>query len=92
MGKEKLEREHAELKSRLAELVDFINSGEYYKLNEREKMLLGTQRYGMEMYINALSMRLWGVADVPNSSMMMSGLLASMLMPTGTPSGISSAS
>lgn len=81
MDKEKLEQEQAELKVRLAELVDFINSEEYYKLDEREKMLLGTQRYGMEMYINSLSMRLWGERDVPNSSAMMGGLLASMLMP-----------
>lgn len=82
MEKEKLEKEHAELKARLAELVDLINSEEFYKLDDRERVLLGSQRAGMEMYINALSIRLWGVTDFPNNSMMMSSLLASMMMPT----------
>lgn len=60
MNKEKLSRQHAELKSQLAELVDFINSEEYYKQSDGEKQLIATQRAGMEMTINAMSVRLWG--------------------------------
>lgn len=83
MEKEKLEQEHAQLKERLAELVDFINSEEYYKQEDVEKQLLATQRSGMEMYLNSLSLRLWGRNEC-NSSMssMLPLLMSTMLMPS----------
>lgn len=63
MNEVKLEFEHIQLKKDLEELVDFINSADYYKLNEHEKQLIATQRCGMEIYMNALSVRLWGNGD-----------------------------
>lgn len=85
MKREEMEKEHSELKARLAELVDFISSPEYYTLDNREKSLLTMQRSGMETYISALSIRLWCTTDIPNSSMMLSNLLASMFMPPSIP-------
>lgn len=88
MEKKKLEQEHAQLKERLAELVAFINSEEYYKENDVEKQLIATQRSGMEMYLNALSLRLWGKNECnPSMSSMLPLLMSTMLMPTfGSPS------
>lgn len=81
MNREKVKEEHVQLKERLAELVDFINSEEYYKLGDSERQLISTQRTGMEMYLNALSVRLWGdISSVnPLSSSLMSLMLSSML-------------
>lgn len=84
MNKEKLEQEHAQLKERLAELVDFINSADYYRQNDVEKQLIATQRSGMEMYLNALSIRLWGNNQIGNplSSSMIGLLMSSMMLPS----------
>lgn len=83
MEKEKLEQEHAQLKERLAELVDFINSEEFYKQDDVDKQLIATQRSGMEMYLNALSLRLWGRNDCnPSMSSMLPLLMSTMLMPS----------
>ena len=46
MNRKKMEKEHAQLKERLRELTDFINSEEYYKQSEAEKQLIAAQRYG----------------------------------------------
>ena len=84
MNKEKLEMEHAQVKERLAELVDFISSEEFYKQSDSEKQLIATQRTGMEMYLNALSVRLWGKEQEcnPLSSSLTSLLMSSMILPT----------
>ena len=83
MEKEKLELEHAQLKERLAELVDFINSEEFYNQNEVDKQLIATQRSGMEMYLNALSLRLWGKNDCPPSmSSLLPLMMSTMLIPS----------
>ena len=82
MNKEKWE-EHAQLKERLAELVDFINSEKYYKQDDVEKQLIATQRSGMEMYLNALSLRLWGKNECnPSMSSILPLLMSTMLMPS----------
>lgn len=59
MNKEKLLKEHAEIKALLAEKVDFIFSEEYYKLSENEKRLLSTQKTALEADLAALSAQLW---------------------------------
>lgn len=83
MEKEKLELEHVQLKERLAELVDFINSEEYYKESDAEKQLIATQRSGMEMYLNALSLRMWGKNECnPSMPSILPLLMSTMLMPT----------
>lgn len=80
MNREKMEQEHAQLKERLRELTDFINSEEYYKLSETEKQLIAAQRSGMEVYINALSIRLWGKDNTNGAfSPSLLGLVTSML-------------
>ena len=80
MNKKELEQEHAQLKERLQELTDFINSEEYYKLSDAEKQLIAAQRNGMEVYINALSIRLWGKDSTSGAySPSLLGLVTSML-------------
>lgn len=83
MNKEKLEQEHAQLKDRLAELVDFINSEEFFRQNDVDKQLIATQRSGMEMYLNALSLRLWGNNTCnPSMSSMLPLMLSSIMLPS----------
>lgn len=80
MNRKKMEKEHAQLKERLSELTDFINSEEYYKQSEAEKQLIAAQRSGMEVYINALSIRLWGKGNTNGSfSPSLLGLITSMM-------------
>ena len=80
MNREKMEQEHAQLKERLRELTDFINSEEYYKLSEAEKQLIAAQRSGMEVYINALSIRLWGKGNTNGAfSPSLLGLVTSLM-------------
>lgn len=82
MDIKELKQEHDCLKERLGKLVDFINSEEFYKENETEKLLIVTQRSGMEMYINALSLRLWGKNECnPTMSSLLPLLMSTMLMP-----------
>lgn len=84
MEKEKLLKEHAQLKEQLAELTDFINSEGYYQLPENEKSLIANQRAGMEMTINAMSVRLWGMKTAFGPDLSMMSLLGMMLArPTG---------
>lgn len=84
MDKEKLFKEHAQLKAQLAELTDFINSEGYYQLPENEKSLIANQRAGMEMTINAMSVRLWGMKTTFGPDLSMMSLLGMMLArPTG---------
>lgn len=81
MEKEKLLQEQVQLKERLSELVNIINSEEYFKLTDGEKQLLSTQRIGMEMYLNSLNTRIWGEKQGynPNTSSLI-GLLTSMIL------------
>lgn len=78
-----MKQEHAQLKERLARLVDVISSEEYYAMPDDEKALLTQQRAGMEMYLNALSLRLWGnTGDSMAPSSLAWLLMSSMLMPS----------
>lgn len=84
-----MEQEHAQLKERLRELTDFINSEDYYKLSEPEKQLIASQRSGMEVYINALSIRLWGKGDTNGAfSPSLLGLFTSMMFAPSFGSGL----
>lgn len=84
----KLQEEHAQLKQRLAEITDFINSEEYYKLSEREKKLIATQRTAMETYLLVLSTRLWGDDndDTTRHNPFMWMLMSMLITPPGFPS------
>lgn len=68
---ERLKQEQFELKERLVKLMEFMNSEEFFSLPEGERQLLSSQRTGMEMYLNALTTRIYGNASeytgVPSS-------------------------
>ena len=77
---EKLKEEQKELKGRLQRLIDFMNSEEYFLIPEGEKSLLGQQRAGMEMYLNALTNRIYAVPGIAGfSSSFILPLMMSML-------------
>ena len=60
---EELKQEQYDLKAKLHEVVEFMNSEDYFKLSSREKGLIGQQRAGMEMYLNALTNRIYSKDD-----------------------------
>ena len=78
---EELKQEQYDLKAKLHELIEFINSEEFFALSPREKGLIGQQRSGMEKYLNALTNRLYGldVFSFDASTAMWPMLLGSML-------------
>ena len=56
---EELKKEQYDLKDKLHEVIEFTNSEEYFALSDREKGLVGQQRAGMEVYLNALTNRIY---------------------------------
>ena len=78
---EKLKLEQKELKEKLLKLIDFINSEEYFTLNETEKSLLMSQRTGMEIYLNSLTQRIYGERRLDAASGMLPLMLMSMFNP-----------
>ena len=55
-----LKQEQYDLKAKLHEVIEFMNGEHYFALSPREKGLLGQQRMGMEIYLNALTNRIYG--------------------------------
>lgn len=82
MNKEKLSTQHAQLKEQLAELTDFINSEEYYKLTDQEKNIISAQRTGMEIALSSMSVRLWGDKTNTSFNPSMFGLMSLMFSNT----------
>lgn len=78
---EKLKKEQVDLKEKLVKLIDFINSEEYFTLDETEKSLLMSQRVGMEVYLNSLTQRIYGARKLDVSSSMLPLMLMSMFNP-----------
>lgn len=78
---EKLKKEQDELKERLVKLIAFINSEEYFALDETEKSLLMSQRVGMEVYLNSLTQRIYGARKIDTSSSILPLILMSMFNP-----------
>ena len=74
---ESLKKEQAETKSKLVELVEFINSEEYYTLTPSEKSIIGQRRIALEMYLNSLTK---GIYDKDGSSFDMSSAMWPLLM------------
>lgn len=58
---EELKQEQYDLKAKLHEVIEFINSEEFFALSQREKSLVNQQRAGMEVYLNALTNRIYGM-------------------------------
>lgn len=65
---ETLKKEQYDLKAKLHEIVELVNSEEYYDFDPREKSLISQQRVGMEMYLNSLTKRIYG-KDEPVGAM-----------------------
>ena len=74
---ESLKKEQAETKSKLVELVEFINSKEYYTLTPSEKSIIGQRRIALEMYLNSLTK---GIYDKDGSSFDISSAMWPLLM------------
>lgn len=78
---EKPKKEQVDLKEKLVKLIDFINSEEYFTLDETEKSLLMSQRVGMEIYLNSLTQRIYGARKIDTSSSMLPLILIGMFNP-----------
>lgn len=85
----KLKKEQDELKERFVKLIAFINSEEYFALDETEKSLLMSQRVGMEVYLNSLTQRIYGARKIDTSSSMLPLILMSMFNPFSSSSSTS---
>jgi hypothetical protein len=65
---EELKKEQSELKEKLHEIVELVNSEEYFKLPDGEKGLINQQRVGMELYLSCLTKRIYGNSSSPDTS------------------------
>ena len=74
---DELKQEQYDLKAKLHEVIELINSEEFYSLTPREKTLITQQRAGMELYLNSLTKRIYGSDDTFTS---MNTIWLSLLM------------
>ena len=56
---EELKKEQYDAKAKLHELIELINSEEFYSLSPSEKNLIGQQRVGVEICLNSLTKRIY---------------------------------
>lgn len=78
--KERMVEEQKELVERYIKLVAFCNSEKYFSLEENERKLLKLQKFGMEIYLQALQERLWGKSeDITTDSFSVIPILANMM-------------
>lgn len=56
---EELKQEQYDAKAKLHELVEFINSEEYFTLTQSEKNIIGQRRIALEMYVNSLTKNIY---------------------------------
>lgn len=76
--RESLLKERDELKAKLVDFVEFVNSDKCQKLSAGHRSLLMTQKVSMEMYLGILNKRLFD--DVENAPVGSFGL-ASLMLP-----------
>lgn len=74
---EELKKEQYDVKAKLHELVDFINSEEYYSLSQSEKNIIGQRRIALEMYLNSLTKNIY---DKEGSTFDMSSAIWPLMM------------
>ena len=74
---EELKQEQYDAKAKLHEMVEFINSGEYYSLSQSEKSIIGQRRIALEMYVNSLTRNIY---DKDGSSYDASSAIFPLLM------------
>lgn len=86
---EELKKKQPEYKESLQEVIDFINSKEYFDLPQREKNLVSQYRMGLEMSVNALSNLTYGDMFTfdAGTNMILPFLLSGMTSGFGTSSG-----
>lgn len=56
---EELKKEQYEAKAKLHELVELINSDEFYGLSQSRKNIIGQRRIALEMYLNSLTKEIY---------------------------------
>jgi hypothetical protein len=74
---EELKKEQCDAKAKLYELMEFINSEEYYTLTPSEKNIIGQRRMALEMYLNSLSKNIY---DKEGSAFDLSGAMWPLMM------------
>lgn len=52
---EELKNEQYDAKAKLHEIIDTMNSVEFYTLSQSEKNIIGQRRIALEMYLNSLT-------------------------------------
>ena len=62
---EELKQEQYDLKAKLHELVEFINSEEYFTLNDARKKMYNNLKIGIEMHLKCLSIMVHEDLDNP---------------------------
>ena len=74
---EELKKEQHEAKAKLHELVELINSDEFYDLSQSRKNIIGQRRMALEVYLNSLTKEIY---DSEGSTFDMSSAIWPMLM------------
>lgn len=74
---EELKKEQYDAKAKLHELVELINSDEFYGLTQSRKNIIGQRRVALEMYLNSLTKEIY---DSEGSTFDMSSAIWPMLM------------
>lgn len=52
-----------ELKEKVSKLTEFINSEEYYKLSQNNRLILKNQKIAMDLYLQVLNTRVFEDVD-----------------------------
>ena len=74
---EELKKEQYDAKAKLHELVELINSDEFYDLSQSRKNIIGQRRMALEVYLNSLTKEIY---DSEGSTFDMSSAIWPMLM------------
>lgn len=76
---EELKKEQYEAKAKLHDLIEMVNSEEFYKLSAAEKGLINQERTGLELYLSSLTKRVYGnPQEVDTNNMVWLSLLYGM--------------
>lgn len=83
---DELKQAQYELKAKLHELVEFMNSEEYFTLNETRKKMYGNLKIGTEIHLKCLSIMVYEDLDNPVTIVPDFGWLGLMMGTFMTPS------